>query len=149
MTTKINSVTIDAPAHVIYGFAAATERWPEYLPHYRSVRVLSGDGRRRIVEMAAWRERIPIRWVAEQINDPERPHIRFRHLGGWTKDMDVEWIFTPLDRGTEVRIEHRLDVRFPVGSRWIGDRIIGDFFIHHVASKTLACMKRLAEGVRS
>lgn len=146
MTTKTNAILINASPQTIFRLAAPTERWPEYLPHYRWVRILSGDERFRTVEMAAWRDGIPIRWVAEQINDPDIPHIRFRHVAGWTKGMDVEWIFTPLGDQTEVQIVHRLTFRFPFASRWIGEHVVGDFFISNIANKTLARMKRLAEG---
>jgi ribosome-associated toxin RatA of RatAB toxin-antitoxin module len=149
MTTKTNTILIDASPEAIFRFAAATERWPEYLPHYRYVRILSGDERRRTVEMAAWRDGIPIRWVAEQINDPETPHIGFRHVAGWTKGMDVEWIFTPRGEQTEVQIVHRLTFSFPFASAWIGEHVVGDFFISNVANKTLARMKRLAEGEKA
>jgi uncharacterized membrane protein len=148
-TTTTNSIVIDAPPEAIYRLAAPTERWPEYLPHYRYVRVLSGDALERTVEMAAWRDFIPISWVAEQINDPAIPHIRFRHIKGWTRGMDVEWIFSPQGDKTVVQIIHRLAFRFPVAAGWIGKHIVGDFFIHNVASKTLARMKRLAEDGRS
>ena len=146
MTTKTNSIVVNAAPEAIYRLAAATERWPEYLPHYRLVRVLSGDALVRTVEMAAWRDFIPIRWVAEQINDPKIPHIRFRHVAGWTKGMDVEWIFTPRGDRTEVQIVHRLAFRFPIAADWLGEHIVGDFFIHNVANKTLARMKQLAEA---
>jgi ribosome-associated toxin RatA of RatAB toxin-antitoxin module len=146
MTTASNSILMFAPAQTIYRLAAATERWPEILPHYRYVRVLEQRGSSRIVEMAAWRSRIPIRWTAEQTNDPERPHIAFRHIAGWTRGMDVEWTFERADGGTLVRIEHRLDFRFPVAREWLGRHVVCDFFVHHVAAKTLAVMKRLSEA---
>lgn len=148
MTTTNNVIVIDAPAETIYRLASATERWPEIFPHYRRVRVLSGDGLSRTVEMAARRDWIPIRWVAEQINDPGVPHIRFRHIAGWTKGMDVEWIFIPRGESTEVQIVHRLAFRFPFAAEWLGEHVVGGFFVRYVANKTLACMKRLAEEVQ-
>jgi ribosome-associated toxin RatA of RatAB toxin-antitoxin module len=146
MMTTTNAIIVDAPAGVIFDLASQTERWPQILPHYRSVRLLCGDSLVRVVEMAAWRDRIPIRWIAEQVNDPAVPRIRFSHIAGWTRGMDVEWIFTSLGERTEVRIEHRLRFNFPICGEWIGEHVIGDFFVHHVAGKTLACIKRLAEG---
>jgi uncharacterized membrane protein len=146
MTETSNAIEIAAPAHEIYALAAATERWPLILPHYRRVVIVHERGHRRLVEMAAWRDFIPIRWVAEQANDPERPHISFRHVAGWTRGMEVEWLFNPIPGGTLVRIEHRLDFQFPVASRWLGKHVVCDFFVRDVAGKTLAQMKRLAEG---
>ena len=146
MTITTTSVEIKADPGTIFGFAAATERWPEYLPHYRWVHVIEQRESFRVVEMAARRGWIPIRWTAEQRNDPARPHIAFRHLRGWTRGMEVEWRFEPTQIGTRVSIEHRLEFRFPVASGWLGRRIVSDFFIDYVARRTLARMKALAEA---
>ena len=148
MTTTMTSIVIVAPPATIYELAAATERWPEILPHYRFVRILQRDGAARVVEMAAWRDFIPVKWTARQTNDPVRPHIAFHHLSGWTRGMDVEWRFEPVEGGTHVTIEHRLQFRFPIAAAWLGEQIVGRFFIDNVARKTLARMKVLAEAAK-
>ncbi len=145
--THMSSVTsIKAPAEMIYAMAAATENWPTILPHYRYVRVLSGDGRTRVVEMGASRDGIPISWTAEQINDPHEPLITFRHLRGWTKGMDVAWRFAESGGVTQVTIEHHLQFDFPIASDWLGRNVVGGFFVDNVAGKTLARIKMLAEA---
>jgi hypothetical protein len=116
------------------------------LPHYRRVRVLDERGPTRTVEMAAWRDVFPIAWTAEQTNDPVRPHIAFRHVRGWTRGMDVEWIFAPAGARTRVTIVHRLAFDFPFAADWIGRHIVGDYFVHGVARRTLARIKTLAEA---
>ena len=146
MSEVEHAVVIAAPPQTVYRFASATERWPEFLPHYRFVRVLEERGATRLVEMAARRDWIPLRWVAEQTNDAERPGIRFRHVRGWTRGMEVEWRFEPVEGGTRVTIEHRLHFRFPVAADWFGEHVVCGFFIDHVAQRTLARMKILAEG---
>jgi ribosome-associated toxin RatA of RatAB toxin-antitoxin module len=134
-----NEIVIDAPPQRIYERASATPHWPEMLPHYRYVRVLESNGPRSIVEMAARRGSIPVRWRAEQVNDPQRPQIFFRHLGGWTKGMRVYWRFTPLANGkTRVRIDHEL--HSPLAP------FIGKYFIDPIATRTLARMKEICEG---
>ncbi len=141
-----NTIVIAAPASVIYGFASDTPRWPEILPHYRYVRVRERRGETLLVDMSCWRDAIPIRWTAEQTNDAATPHIAFHHVRGWTRGMDVEWIFTPEGEHTRVSIVHRLAFRFPIFADAIGKHIVGNFFIHDVANKTLARMKVLAEA---
>lgn len=148
MTTTRNSVEIAAPAKTVYDLAAATERWPEILPHYRYVRVLERRGATRVVAMSAWQDVFPLRWVAEQTNDPATPHIAFHHVRGWTRGMDVDWIFEPFAGGTRVTIEHRLRFLFPIAAEWLGKHLVSDYFIHGVAAKTLARVKALAEGRR-
>ena len=111
------------------------------------MRVLAQNGAARTVEMAAQHGIVPLRWTAEQTNDPLRPHIAFHHLKGPTRGMDVEWIFTPLgDDTTRVQIVHRLAFQFPIAAGFFGKYVVSDIFIHGVANKTLARMKQLAEA---
>jgi len=146
MNVTTTTIDIAADPATIFRFASSTERWPEYLPHYRFVHVREDRGETRVVEMAAWRGWIPIRWVAEQRNDPSRPHIAFVHLRGWTRGMEVEWRFLPISGGTRVEIEHRLRFVFPIAAEWLGRHVVSDFFIDFVAQRTLARMKVLAEA---
>ncbi|MBV9407774.1 MAG: hypothetical protein JO164_03065, partial [Candidatus Eremiobacteraeota bacterium] len=67
-------------------------------------------------------------------------------LRGWTRGMDVEWLFDPFAGGTRVTIEHRLQFLFPVASEWLGRHLVSDYFVHGVAARTLARVKTLAEG---
>ncbi|HKG26010.1 MAG TPA: SRPBCC family protein, partial [Thermomicrobiales bacterium] len=61
-----NAIDIQAGLDRIVALAADVERWPAILPHYRSVRLLEGGGDRKVVEMAARRDRIPVSWRAIQ-----------------------------------------------------------------------------------
>ena len=139
-------VDIAAPAGAIYALAQDVAAWPAMLPHYRWVRVLRDGERDRVVEMAARRDWIPVRWTALQTLDPQTPRIGFQHLSGWTKGMRVAWTFEPHDGGTRVTIVHDLDETGSPLREWFGRRIIGDYFIQSIAGRTLACMKQLAEG---
>jgi hypothetical protein len=86
-----NEIVIQGDPDRIYSLAAAVEEWPTFLPHYRWVRVYGREGNRRTVEMAAWRTGIPVRWVSHQWLWPEERRITFRHIGGLSRGMDVEW----------------------------------------------------------
>ncbi len=141
-----NSVFIAAPARRIYDLAAPVERWPALLPHYRWVKVLEERANTRLVEMACWRDAIPLRWTALEELQPDVPRLRFLHVAGITRGMEVAWEFVPVAEGTEVRIDHELQLGWPVIGPAAARRIIGPLFISDVAGKTLQCMKRLAES---
>ena len=49
-------ITIQGDIDRIFALASAVEDWPRWLPHYRWVKVLSGDRTDRIVAMAAHRD---------------------------------------------------------------------------------------------
>ena len=141
-----NSIRIAASPARIYSLAAPVERWPAILPHYRWVNVLEERGDTRLVEMACWRGRIPLRWTALEELLPEAPRIRFLHVAGVTRGMEVAWEFIPHGEVTEVRIEHELRLGWPLIGPAVANRIIGPLFVSDVAGKTLQRIKLLAES---
>ena len=134
-----------APKMVIFEIAANLELWPKILPHYRYIRFLERGANRNVVIMAARRSGIPISWISEQIIDRSRLEIHFHHLKAWTKGMRVVWTFSDTPDGVLVAISHNLQFRIrPLAP--IIDLVIGDFFIHNIANKTLRCMKAYMEA---
>jgi ribosome-associated toxin RatA of RatAB toxin-antitoxin module len=142
---KRNSIVMRASKMSIFETAADLELWPEILPHYRYIRFLERSPDRNIVVMAARRSGIPISWTSEQIVDRSRLEIHFRHLKSWTKGMRVVWTFSDTPDGVLVEISHDLRFRIPALAP-IVDLVIGDFFIHNIANKTLRCMKTYVEA---
>jgi ribosome-associated toxin RatA of RatAB toxin-antitoxin module len=142
---KTNSIIMCAPKLTIFETAANLEMWPRILPHYRYVRYLSRSPSRNVVVMAATRSGIPISWTSEQIIDRDRVEVRFHHLKAFTKGMHVAWTFQEVPTGVLVEIKHDLAFRVKILAP-IADKIIGDFFIHHVANKTLRFMKSYVEA---
>jgi ribosome-associated toxin RatA of RatAB toxin-antitoxin module len=143
-------IFIEADPMTVYQLGAATERWPEFLPHYRWVYLLDREGDSKLVEMAAKRNfylaNWPVRWWAAQTNFPDEPRIKFTHVGGVTKGMEVEWLFTPKENGVEVTIVHDLDLKWPVIGGIAANYVIGPVFVDAIAGKTLARVKELAEA---
>jgi ribosome-associated toxin RatA of RatAB toxin-antitoxin module len=151
---------VRAPVAVIFELASKVEQWPAHLPHYRHVRFRErrpdGGG---IVEMSANRPfqiaaisgaplciNWPTWWLSEMAIDPSTPSIRFRHIGGITTGMDVEWSFTPAPGGTHVRILHVWDgPRIPALGIWAAMYVIGPVFVHGIASRTLEGLAAVAE----
>jgi len=142
---KTNSIIMLAPKRAIFETAADLEVWPKILPHYRYIRFLERRPDRNIVVMAARRSGIPISWTSEQIIDRSKLEIHFHHLKAWTKGMRVVWTFSDTSNGVLVKISHEMRFRIPALAP-IVDLIIGDFFIHNIANKTLRCMKAFVEA---
>jgi ribosome-associated toxin RatA of RatAB toxin-antitoxin module len=142
---KANSIIVHAPRAMIFEVAANLEMWPKILPHYRYIRYLERSPNRNVVIMAATRSGIPISWTSEQIIDRARMEVRFHHLKAFTKGMRVVWTFRETGGGVLVEILHDLTFRVPALAP-IADKLIGDFFIHNIANKTLRCMKAYVEA---
>lgn len=142
---------VRAPVATTFNVVKNVELWPALLSHYRFVRFRSrtadGGG---IVEMSANRPfgiaNWPTWWLSEMSVDDQRPAVRFRHIGGITKAMDVEWSFTPVAGGTHVRLLHAWDgPQWPLIGVFAATAVIGPVFIHGIASRTLEGLAREAE----
>ncbi|MFI5235515.1 MAG: type II toxin-antitoxin system RatA family toxin [Gemmatimonadales bacterium] len=146
----VDTRTIDAPVAEVFAAAREVERWPEWLPHYRWVRMLERRIDGGMVEMAAWRPfpgfRWPTWWVSEMWVDSAKPAVRYRHVRGITKGMDVEWRFARQDGGTAVTIVHEwTGPGWPLIGRGAAAWVIGPVFVHGIASRTLAGIARHLE----
>ncbi len=142
---------IKAPAGRVFAAATDVERWPELLPHYRWVELQGRQGDARVVEMAAWRPfgllKYPTWWKSLMWTDPAGRAVRYRHIDGITRGMDVEWRLEPDGDQTDVTIVHEWDgpawplIRWPAAN-WV----IGPIFVRGIASRTLAGIGRYVES---
>ena len=145
----VDAVSVRGDLARVFALAADVERWPTFLPHYRWVRVLRRDGAACTVEMAAWRSFGPVRypawWVSEMRTEP--PHcVRYRHVRGITSGMDVEWRLMPQADGVRVTIVHEWPgPGWPLIGSLAAAWVIGPVFVHGIAARTLAGVKRRAE----
>ncbi|KAB2640316.1 MAG: hypothetical protein DVB30_02235 [Verrucomicrobia bacterium] len=140
-----SSILIDAPVKRIYAMTSDLIRWPAYLPHYRWVRWVEGGPDEGIVEMAAMRGAIPIKWTSEFRREPGKPELWFRHLSAFTKGMEVRWIYEQTAAGVLITIDHKLKFCWPLLAP-LANPIIGDFMIGWVAPRTLSTFKKLLEA---
>jgi hypothetical protein len=153
----VDRIRVRASVARVFAVASAVERWPAILPHYRWVRRADGN----LVEMAAWRPFGPLKyptwWVSEMTQDAAAGEIRYRHVRGITRGMEVVWRLTPIpphhevERGpggeaVDVEIVHTWDgPAWPLVGGLAARLVIGPVFIHGIASRTLAGIKRAVE----
>ena len=168
-----NRIVIRSAFAPMFERAADISRWPEILPHYRYVNVLERRNGEVVAEMAARHYGYPLWWRTIQIPLPDEKRIVFKHIGGITKGMDVEWTFEeqqtakieirePKLTADEsrisnidsrrlpltwlVQIHHHFNPDWMFPGRWFANRIIGEIFVKQVADKTLRRMKQIAES---
>lgn len=164
-TTALGALPVGSKMRTLdAGFAKATraavfdtvrdvELWPRLLPHYRWVRMLERDtDGGGIVEMSAYRPfgrlNWPTWWRSLMEVDHARPAVRFRHIGGVTTGMDVDWSFADNVGGTDISLVHVWDgPPWPLIGGFAATAVIGPVFVHGIASRTLSGLVRAVEGV--
>ena len=150
----VDEQTVRAPRDAMFQIACDVLQWPDHLAHYNFVkfrnRTRDGGG---LVEMSADRPfggpiNWPTWWLSEMSIDESIPNIRFKHVQGVTKGMEVEWQFLRRDdpNVTHVRIVHAWDGPWwPLIGRVAAMAVIGPVFVHGIASRTLAGLARAVE----
>ncbi|HEX9894685.1 MAG TPA: SRPBCC family protein [Gemmatimonadales bacterium] len=150
----VDEIDVRASPERVFSIAAQVERWPEILPHYRRVRLRERTPERSVVEMAAWRPfpgfSWPTWWVSEMWIDAARRQVRYRHLLGVTRGMKVVWRVEPRPGGAHITLIHDWDgPAWPLIGRPAARWIILPVFVHGIASRTLAGVKRRAESTHA
>lgn len=154
LRTSVNEIEIRGTAEAVQALAFDLPRWPSFLPHYRWVTVLDDDGDRQTVEMACWRAvapglRLPLRWRSYLWVLPEEGRMRFRHVAGPARGMEVEWTVVPRGESVQVTIRHDLSLQAPVIRSALGRWVVGELFVGAVAGRTLRDLKRAVEAGRT
>ncbi len=155
----VDETTVAAPPDVCFRHAVDVERWPEILPHYRWVRFADRQGLGEgVVEMAAWRHFGPVGWPtwwrSEMTHDAGARTVRYRHIGGITKGMDVWWEVHAEEGGSRLRIVHEwTGPAWPLIGGFAAEHVIGPHFVSHIAGRTLkgvaaAALADAASGAR-
>jgi ribosome-associated toxin RatA of RatAB toxin-antitoxin module len=146
------AIDIDAPAALVFTLARDVERWAALLPHYSKSRVVERrvDGS-VVADFVARRPLIgvlglglPVTWRSRAWSEPDTLRLRFVHLAGATRGMDVTWRIEPRGVGCRVTIEHEFRPRVVVFAAFV-DR----WFTRSIAGRTLATFQALAETLSS
>jgi ribosome-associated toxin RatA of RatAB toxin-antitoxin module len=145
-------IRIAASPALVFRLARDVERWADLLPHYtRSIAVERRPDGSVVVDFVARRPLIPVlglglpvTWRSLTWSEPAGCRLRFVHVAGATKRMDVTWRIQPDGDGAHVVIEHDFRPRIP-GLALVVDR----FFTRPIAGRTLATFKAIAEAVES
>jgi ribosome-associated toxin RatA of RatAB toxin-antitoxin module len=130
----------------IYQLAADIQDWPTLLPHYRYLHVREQSPTHKIADFGASRDGFPVKWRARQELFPEAGRITYKHLGGITKGMWVEWRLEKRDDRVLVTIDHELDYPVPVLGTLFARYIVGALFVENIAGKTLRTLKAAVEN---
>lgn len=142
---------VAAPIARVFEAARQVEDWPAILPHYRFVRMITRRADGGVVEMSANRPFGPVNWptwwTSEMWIDPDRREVRYTHIHGVTRGMEVLWRLVGDGDGTQVSIIHEWDgPAWPAIGGLAANWVIGPVFIHGIASRTLAGIARYVES---
>ena len=103
-----NAIVVDAPLDFVWDTMNDVERWPELFTEYASAEILERDGDTTRFRLTThpdpehggqvWS------WVSERTADPATHTSRSHRIEtGPFKYMRIDWSFTPVEGGTQMR----------------------------------------------
>lgn len=152
-----SSIGIDVAAapDVVFVLARDVTTWERLLPHYVRSRIdrREPDGRLvcSFVAVRAWLPLvglgIPVAWRSRTWSNEDARTLRFVHLAGATKGMDVTWRIEACGPGCRVTIVHDFERALPLLGAERFPRLVDRLFTRPIAGRTLATFKAIAEAV--
>jgi coenzyme Q-binding protein COQ10 len=138
------SITIDAPAALIYELAKDQERFPQFMPDVESVTVVERHADRVLTRWKTLIEDAPIEWLEEDRFDDAALRIDYKLLEGDLDTFEGAWTFVPEGSGTLVALDVTYDFGVPTLAELIGPTL--EKKVRENAEMMLAALKAEAEA---
>lgn len=139
-----DSVVIKAELPEVFAVTAEIEKYGDFIPSYKGVKVLSRGDNTMTLKRTARIAGIKMNWTSEAVIK-ENEAILFDQIGGPLKGMHTEWRLKAVEEGTQVNISHDLTLNIPVIGRVL-EKIIYNFIIKDIAHTILINMKEKIES---
>lgn len=112
MPTIIEMTTIRAPSERVYKLVETVERYPQFIPDVRALRVLESDSCSRISWWHVVIEGVDFRWIERDDLDPSSKIIRYKLIEGDLDKFEGMWRVEEQERASNVTliIEYELGI---------------------------------------
>lgn len=140
-------IVVDAPVDKVFALARDIERYPEFMPDVKSIRVTERSGKTQVSEWTALvsQFRIEMKWSEEDIWDEETYTCTWRQLKGDFQQYDGTWTFEPTAAGgTEMKMN--VDYRYEVPLIGPMLKALVQKLMVQNANDILAALKKQAEA---
>jgi coenzyme Q-binding protein COQ10 len=108
------TLPVQAAAADIYPILKDMEKYPEFMTDLVSVEVLERFDNTTVTKWVSNVDGRIIRWTEQDIFDDSRMHIAYRQIAGDLKKFEGEWVLTPIDGGTEIKLTVDFEFGIPM-----------------------------------
>lgn len=108
------STIVAGSAGEIYTILKDMEKYPDFMSDLVSVTVLE---RRADFTVTSWVSKIDrriIKWTERDVFDDKNHHISYCQIDGDLKKFQGEWILTPMEQGTEIKLTVDFEFGIPM-----------------------------------
>lgn len=139
-----SNIFIQGDINKIYQIAKDMERYPDFMPDVKSVKIINSSNNKTTTEWITSVDGTPICWTEMDEFDDQKRNIKYKLLEGDLEKFEGEWIFSEVDRGTEVTLTVDFDFGMPTLAELLGP--ILEEKVRENCTMMLTAMKKKVEG---
>ncbi|MBN1255115.1 MAG: SRPBCC family protein [Deltaproteobacteria bacterium] len=144
MLHLVHSIVIQSKIDNVYAIAEKINKFPEFMPHVKTSKIIKKGDNKRQVEMSAVVNGIKSHWISASTLEKNKK-ITYYQIKGFCKTMGGEWLFEKVSKGTKISLAHNFDVGLPLIGRLI-ERLIVKKWVNKYSLLTLGAIKTKAES---
>lgn len=138
------STIIKAPLPEVFRVAKDVERFPQFMPDVRSIRILERSGPRLTVEWVGVMQGRKIRWVEEEAWDDAAHRSAFRLVEGDFSKFEGTWTFEAVPEGTSTTLALDYEMELPLAGALLATLL--KVLVRKNLESMLASLKSELEG---
>lgn len=138
-----HTIFINSSIDKVYNIAEKIDKFPEFMPHVKTSKIIKKQGNKREVEMSAVVNGIKSHWISASTTQKNKK-ITYKQVKGVCKVIGGEWLFNKVPEGTTITLIHNFDVGFSIIGKLIGGIIIKKW-VDKYSHLTLGAIKQKAE----
>lgn len=131
---------IKADKAKVYSVTKEMERFPDFMPDVKKVKILERMDNKTITDWESLLEDTPICWKEQDEFDDATPKIKFKLIEGDLDKLDGEWKFEDAPEGTKVTLSLDYDFGMPAFERIVGPVL---------KLKIIENFEKMMEGIRA
>lgn len=113
-------IEINAPAKIVYDVASLTEKFPEFIPDVKSIKIIQKEGNKQITQWQASIDGIEFNWEEIEIFYPEKMYLEYKLVKGDVDKFEGYWQILPISENKSKLILYLdFDVNIPMLSSLI------------------------------
>lgn len=108
------ALQVKARPEQVYPILKEMEKYPEFMDDLESVEVLERKDNTTLTKWVSNVDGRVIKWIEQDVFDDESMHISYKQTEGDLKRFEGEWILTPIDDGTEIKLTVDFEFGIPM-----------------------------------
>ncbi|MEN3015110.1 MAG: SRPBCC family protein [bacterium] len=141
-------IEINAPASLVFQVASDTEKFPEFIPDVKSVKIIQKEGNIQLTQWEASIDGMFFKWEEKEVFYPEKMYLEYTLVKGDVDKFEGYWQVIPISENKcKLVLQLDFDVNIPMLSSLIMPTI--RFKVKKNVQHMLKALKERSEKISS